>query len=134
MAKELAISSSDLISSIKSYNAACNKIKKDPFGKSIFPISFDVNGNRIFLHWNALTRFTLDIIHVMQVTPVIHYTMGGVRFNVEGQVLDKDGKVIPNLYAAGEVTGGLHGKNRLAGNSLLECIIYGRRSAIHATR
>jgi flavocytochrome c len=117
MAKHFAISSSDVLTSVKTYNAAVEKIRKDPFGKNVFPTSFDAN----------------DMVHVMQVTPVIHYTMGGVSFNTNGQVLRADGKVIPNLYAAGEVTGGLHGKNRLAGNSLLECVVYGRRAAIHAT-
>jgi flavocytochrome c len=116
-AKEFSLSQSDLTNTVKAYNAAVNKTRKDPFGKTIFPTPFDIN----------------DIIHVMRVTPVIHYTMGGIKFNADGQVLDKENKIIPNLYAAGEVTGGLHGKNRLAGNSLLECVVFGRRSAIHAT-
>jgi flavocytochrome c len=117
MSRNASIPHSDLLVTIKSYNAAVAKTRKDPFGKTIFPTPFDVN----------------EIVHVMHVTPVIHYTMGGVRFNKNGQVLDKTNKPIQNLYAAGEVTGGLHGKNRLAGNSLLECVVYGRRSAIHAT-
>eukprot|EP00435_Cladocopium_sp_Y103_P018312 s3759_g4.t1 len=61
-----------------------------------------------------------------KVVPVIHYTMGGIAINVEGQVLDKDQKVIPGLYAIGEASGGVHGDNRLAGNSLLECTVFGR--------
>jgi FAD-dependent fumarate reductase len=60
------------------------------------------------------------------VTPVVHFTMGGVETTAHGQVVDKTGHVIPNLYAAGEVTGGVHGANRLGGSSLLECVVFGR--------
>ena len=62
----------------------------------------------------------------MIITPSIHYTMGGIRINTQGQVMREDNEQIPGLFAAGEVTGGLHGANRLAGNSLLECAVFGR--------
>lgn len=62
----------------------------------------------------------------MIITPSIHYTMGGVKINDKAQVLREDNTVIEGLYGAGEVTGGVHGENRLAGNSLLECVIFGR--------
>ncbi|OLY83961.1 Fumarate reductase 2 [Smittium mucronatum] len=61
------------------------------------------------------------------ITPVLHYTMGGVRFNNQAQVLRQDGTAIP-------VTGGLHGANRLGGNSLLECVVYGREAARQASK
>lgn len=65
-----------------------------------------------------------------EVTPSIHYTMGGVRINAAGEVLgetaDDTYKPIHGLFGAGEVTGGVHGGNRLAGNSLLECAVFGR--------
>ena len=61
-----------------------------------------------------------------RVTPVIHYTMGGVRIDELGRVLKSDGSPIQGLFAVGEVTGGVHGENRLGGNSLLECTVYGR--------
>lgn len=59
------------------------------------------------------------------VTPVIHYTMGGLQINGNGQVINHNGNIIDGLYAVGEVTGGVHGSNRLAGNSLLECCVFG---------
>eukprot|EP00814_Leptocylindrus_danicus_P018813 CAMPEP_0116024346 /NCGR_PEP_ID=MMETSP0321-20121206/12251_1 /TAXON_ID=163516 /ORGANISM="Leptocylindrus danicus var. danicus, Strain B650" /LENGTH=1140 /DNA_ID=CAMNT_0003496037 /DNA_START=68 /DNA_END=3490 /DNA_ORIENTATION=+ len=59
------------------------------------------------------------------VTPVLHYCMGGITIDTEGNVLDEKLNVIPGLHAAGEVTGGVHGDNRLGGNSLLECTVYG---------
>jgi flavocytochrome c len=61
-----------------------------------------------------------------KVTPVLHYCMGGLAIDTHGRVLKKNGAVIPGLYAAGEVSGGVHGENRLGGNSLLECTVFGR--------
>lgn len=68
--------------------------------------------------------------HAIQIAPGIHYTMGGVKINTNTEVLDKDGKPIPGLFAAGELTGGLHGQNRIGGNSVAEIIIFGRQAGI----
>ncbi|KAL0477897.1 fumarate reductase [Acrasis kona] len=118
MCKKYNMSYVDVAKTIKKYNSAAKGEKPDAFGKKVFPTEFDLSG----------------VIHVMRVTPVIHYTMGGLKFDVDGRVLRENGSAIENLYAAGEVTGGLHGKNRLAGNSLLECVVFGRRAALHATK
>lgn len=61
-------------------------------------------------------------------TPVLHYTMGGLEIDPESRVVGKDGKPIPGLFAAGEVAGGVHGANRLGGSSLLGCVVFGRVS------
>jgi len=61
-------------------------------------------------------------------TPVLHYTMGGLEIDPESRVIDKNGKPIPGLFAAGEVAGGVHGANRLGGSSLLGCVVFGRVS------
>ena len=58
--------------------------------------------------------------------PSIHYTMGGLRIDGDARVLDASGKPVPRLFAAGEVCGGIHGANRLGGNALTECVVYGR--------
>lgn len=70
---------------------------------------------------------------IAMITPAIHYTMGGLRIDTKARALKElgDGDAtslspIPGLFAAGEVTGGVHGVNRLAGNSLLECVVMGR--------
>lgn len=63
--------------------------------------------------------------YVATVTPAIHYTMGGIEINQHSQVISKKGYPINGLYACGEVTTGVHGKNRLVGNSLLECVVFG---------
>ena len=60
----------------------------------------------------------------IEIAPGIHYTMGGVQINTDAQVIDNNGKPIPNFYAAGEVTGGVHGANRLGGNSISETVTF----------
>ena len=64
--------------------------------------------------------------------PAIHHTMGGVKINKETQVLKEDGSVIPGLYAAGEVVGGVHGANRLGGNAVADIVVFGRISGDNA--
>lgn len=68
--------------------------------------------------------------YAIKIGPGVHYTMGGVKINTNTEVLDKDGKPISGLFAAGEVTGGLHGQNRIGGNSVAEIIIFGRQAGI----
>ncbi|MCL1837212.1 MAG: flavocytochrome c [Treponema sp.] len=58
--------------------------------------------------------------------PTVHHTMGGIEINTSTQVLNTAGNVIPGLYAAGEVTGGIHGSNRLGGNALADIHVFGR--------
>lgn len=58
--------------------------------------------------------------------PAIHHTMGGVKINTEAEVLKEDQNPIPGLFAAGEVTGGVHGANRLGGNAVTDIVVFGR--------
>ena len=102
----------NLVQTIKEYNESADS-KKDKFGKKVFPEKFDLN----------------DYIYAGIITPSIHYCMGGLTMNYNGQLIKTDGKVMNGLFGAGEVTGGVHGGNRLGGNSLMECGVYGRRSA-----
>ena len=64
--------------------------------------------------------------YAARVKPAIHHTMGGLRVNTGTQVLKADGSPIPGLYAAGEVTGGLHGANRLGGNGVADIVVNGK--------
>lgn len=66
--------------------------------------------------------------------PSVHHTMGGVAINTNAQVLDTNGKPIPGLYAAGEVTGGLHGKNRIGGNAIADALTFGNIAGISASQ
>lgn len=59
-------------------------------------------------------------------SPAAHHTMGGVNIDLDARALDRDGKVIKGLYAAGEITGVLHGGNRLGGNAIVDFTLYGK--------
>ena len=67
-------------------------------------------------------------LFAIHIAPAIHYTMGGLHIDSKTHVLDGNGDVIEGLYAAGEVAGGLHGNNRVGGNSIAETIIFGRQA------
>ncbi|UTI44472.1 flavocytochrome c [Niallia sp. RD1] len=64
--------------------------------------------------------------YIIPVTPGIHHTMGGLKIDTQTHVLDKKGNTIKGLYAAGEVTGGVHGGNRIGGNAVADIIVFGR--------
>ena len=72
--------------------------------------------------------------YAIAIKPGIHYTMGGLKINTDTQVMAKDGKPIAGFYAAGEVTGGVHGNNRLGGNSISETITFGRIAGANAAK
>ena len=69
-----------------------------------------------------------DLI-VRLMAPSTHHTMGGIVVDTQRHVLDAEGNIIPGLYAAGEVTGGIHGGNRLGGNAIVEIFVSGRTAA-----
>jgi flavocytochrome c len=79
-------------------------------GKNVFPCVLGAQGP----------------FYVAYVTPSIHYTMGGCLISPSAEILSEQLVPIRGLYGAGEVTGGVHGGNRLGGNSLLECVVFGR--------
>ena len=64
--------------------------------------------------------------YAIKVTAGVHHTMGGLKINTNTEVLKEDGSVIPGLFAAGEVTGGVHGANRLGGNAVADFVVFGR--------
>lgn len=72
--------------------------------------------------------------YAIEVEPAVHHTMGGVKINTSTQVINKAGKPINGLYAAGEVTGGVHGGNRLGGNALADLIVFGRIAGKNAAQ
>ena len=78
-------------------------------------------------------KSTYDInnarLRIRLLAPSLHHTMGGLRIDTHRRVLDKNGNPIPGLYAAGEVTGGIFGGNRLGGNALTEVMVSGRIAA-----
>jgi len=112
LAKEFGISTAALQKTFDEYNVAIRN-QKDQYGKKYFSKQ----------PWSMNDYFNVAIM-----TPVLHYTMGGLEIDAESRVLAKDGKPIQGLYAAGEIAGGVHGANRLGGSSLLGCVVFGRVS------
>lgn len=117
VAKDMKISADHLAKTLDDYQkiAASNGKIPDPFGKK-FHKNFE--------------KIREGPFYVAIVVPVLHYTMGGVEINDQAQIMlkgpDASEKVVPGLFAAGEIAGGVHGANRLGGSSLLGCVVYGR--------
>jgi fumarate reductase flavoprotein subunit len=112
LAKELKIDEKTLQETVDTWNKAVAD-KKDTEFKRETGMDNGLEGKEFY---------------AIKIAPGIHYTMGGVKINTKTEVLDKDGKAIPGLFAAGEVTGGLHGENRIGGNSVGDIIVFGRES------
>lgn len=109
LAQKMGLPPNELRATVDEFNAGV-KAGKDKLGKyerNLFPIV-----NPPF--WGAYVGMS------------VHHTMGGVVINKHSEVIDRRGEVIPNLYAAGEVTGGIHGANRLGGNAIADCLTFGR--------
>ncbi len=67
--------------------------------------------------------------YAIKIAPGIHHTMGGVKIDAKTHVINTDGEAIPGLFAAGEVTGGVHGGNRIGGNAVADIVVFGRIAA-----
>ena len=106
--------------SLDKWKAACDAEKDEEFGRE----GYDA----------LLTDLSHAPYYAVQISPGIHHTMGGVKINTEAEVIGKDGKKIDNLYAAGEVTGGVHGGNRLGGNAVADIIVFGRIAGENASK
>lgn len=123
LARHLDVDPKALVAELKAYDALAVRVAegeavKDAYGKRVFPAPLWQQGplpGGDLVGWFALL-----------VTPALHYTMGGLVIDEEARVVGRSASPIPGLFAAGEVTGGVHGANRLAGNSLLECVVFGR--------
>ncbi len=79
-----------------------------------------------FHHRAGLVSLEKGPYYIEKAAPSVHHTMGGLVINEKTEVLDESGKAIPGLYAAGELTGVIQGKNRLGGNAITDIITYGR--------
>lgn len=108
-AAHFGINAEELQATIDRYNQYC----KD--GKDL---EFNKRGD--------LVAFTDGPYYIMKTTPAIHHTMGGLKINTNAQVLDTDNQVINGLYAAGEVTGDIHGTNRLGSDAIADITVFGR--------
>ena len=104
------------------------KIPFDQLKKTVDRVtSMAGKGNdKDFPHRGGLMDMSQGKYYVIKAVPSTHHTMGGIRINEKAQALTKEGKVIPGLWAAGEVTGVTHGTNRLGGNAYTDIIVFGR--------
>jgi fumarate reductase flavoprotein subunit len=100
-------------------------VKKTNASRTIGACERDENGRYL------PDTYTLDGVdlRVRLMAPSTHHTMGGLKVDVDRHVLAPDGSIIEGLYAAGEVTGGIHGGNRLGGNAIVEIFVSGRTAA-----
>lgn len=118
LAKEICVNESNLEKTVASWNDAV-KVKDD----------------RLFKRTTGMDRqIAVAPFFAIHVNPAIHYTMGGIHINTNTEVLDSNGDIIKGLYAAGEVSGGLHGNNRIGGNSIAETVIFGRQAGIQMAK
>ena len=121
MAKLINVPADHLKAAVAEYNkAASNKGTKDKFG---FVATNTDDAPMTEGPWYACLK-----------VPTVHHTMGGVRIDTLARALDKDGKPVPGLYAAGEVTGGIHGANRLGGNAIADVFTFGRQAGASAAQ
>ena len=109
LAKELDVDPSAFANTMETWNGYV-EAKNDPdFGRTSFANKLDTAP-----------------YYAIKVTAGVHHTMGGLTINTNTEVLKADGTVIPGLFAAGEVTGGVHGANRLGGNAVADFTVFGR--------
>merc|ERR1712061_64562 len=135
LAKDMGVPLQTLVDSHQQHYEASQKTAKDPDGGSwpAYPSgkSWDAasgptgSGKKFYNNIIPGSAVATQEFYVAIITPVIHYCMGGLQTTVDGECI-KGGKALPGLYVAGEAAGGVHGNNRLGGNSLLDCVVFGR--------
>jgi hypothetical protein len=141
LAKDMGVPLSKLESVHEAHYQAAQNAEKDPeggkwpaypSGKSWDDASGPTGSGKKFYH-NVIpgSQVASEPFNVAIITPVIHYCMGGVEVNEKSECIGQSAP-IKGLYAAGEVAGGVHGNNRLGGNSLLDCVVFGRVAAREA--
>lgn len=109
LAQQIGMDPQVLTQTVKTYNSYVDAGSDPDFGKDVFDLKVE------HAPYYATPR-----------KPAVHHTMGGLRIDPQTHVLQADGQVIPGLYAAGEVAGGIHAGNRLGGNSLTDIFTFGR--------
>ena len=117
LAQKTGMKAADLKASIQQYNDAVTGKQKDRFG---------------FIANNTDDKpMTEGPWYACKKVPTVHHTMGGIRIDVKSEALNAKGQPIPGLYAVGEVTGGIHGANRLGGNAIADIMTFGHAVGPH---
>lgn len=108
MAEKLGCDAATLKATVDTFNASVDS-GEDEFGRTLYSTKLE-NGPFVATPRQAC----------------LHHTMGGVKIDTQGNVLDEAGNPIPGLVAAGEITGGIHGANRLGGNAVVDTVVFGK--------
>ena len=111
LAKAMGVDEATFVSTMNTWNQAVEAKSDAEFGRTSFA--------------NPLATAPY---YAIKITPAVHHTMGGIVINPKAEVLNEKGEVISGLFAAGEVTGGVHGANRLGGNAVADFVVFGRIS------
>ena len=111
LAKAAGINAENLKKTVAAWNEFCKVQKGDPLGRSTCLAEHRLDEGP---YWATL------------MTPSVHHTMGGLKINSKTQVMGTNGKPIEGLYAAGEITGGIHGTNRVGCNAVPDALVFGR--------
>ena len=111
LAKAMGVDETTFVSTMNTWNQAVEAKSDAEFNRTSFA--------------NPLTAAPY---YAIKITPAVHHTMGGIVINPKAEVLNEKGEVISGLFAAGEVTGGVHGANRLGGNAVADFVVFGRIS------
>ena len=109
LAKAMGVDEATFVSTMNTWNQAVEAKSDAEFNRTSFA--------------NPLTTAPY---YAIKITPAVHHTMGGIVINPKAEVLNEKGEAISGLFAAGEVTGGVHGANRLGGNAVADFIVFGR--------
>ena len=109
LAKAMGVDETTFVSTMNTWNQAVEAKSDAEFNRTSFA--------------NPLTAAPY---YAIKITPAVHHTMGGIVINPKAEVLNEKGEAISGLFAAGEVTGGVHGANRLGGNAVADFIVFGR--------
>ena len=113
LAKKMKVDPATFVKTIADFNAGVDA-KKDALGKSA----------------DQLRKIERAPFYAAYAGMSVHHTMGGIVINTKTQVIDRQGSIIPKLHAVGEVTGGIHGTNRLGGNAICDIFTFGRLTGI----
>ena len=109
VAEAAGVDAEELVKTVEHWNEMC-----------------DAGADADFNYRSKMNKFETAPYYLGACVPSVHHTMGGVHINTDAQVVKETGETIPNLFAAGEVTGGIHGTNRLGSDAVADCITFGR--------
>ncbi len=117
LAENMGVPADALEQTVKEFNEAVKADKPDEFGRTTWENTIETGP-----------------FYAPSFSPAVHHTMGGLEINGNAEVINTDGEVIPGFYAAGEVTGGIHGTNRVGGNAVPDSLCFGKIAGANAAK